>query len=519
MPNKIKFNLSKDDIEGQICKQLASRFNLKKTTPVTRRLSYYDTFDWRLFNRSQLLFSLNDSMGLRKMGDEQILYNLSSKPVPRFIWDFPKSEFKDYLNPLIKMRRLINLVDLTSTTIPYRVLNADEKTVVWLSFETIRSRSRSNPFTIGTQIWITPVKGYNKHAARIKKQIQRLGFMPSTNEDVYFQALYEAGLEPGAYSARLNLKLSPKMRADDATRTIFRFLLKVIKANEAQIKHDIDTEIVHDYRVAIRRTRSALVWDKKIFDRSLIARFQKDLAFVGKLSNELRDLDVYLLNQDKYKAMLPSVLQKDLTPLFEYLAKQRATAFKKVVSGIQSRKYKKIMQTWEAWLNETQNEVHQGPAAAYPILHLASKRINKQYKDVIKSGRQILNDSEDEKLHKLRIKCKKLRYLIQFFANLYPPEKINALVKQLKKLQDVLGDFNDLCVQVDYLLDVSKKMSVNLSQSSQTLVAMGSLIGKLETERQATKDSFAVTFARFTSLPNQMLFQDLFVHFPKKVAS
>ena len=59
-------------------------------------------------------------------------------------------------------------------------------------------------------------------------------------------------------------------------------------------------------------------------------------------------------------------------------------------------------------------------------------------------------------------------------------------------------------------------MPVNLSQANQTLVAMGSLIGKLETERQATKNSFAVTFAQFASLQNQMLFQDLFVHYPKR---
>ncbi len=519
MSNKIKFNLAQDDIESQIHSQLATRFQLKKDMPETRRLCYYDTFDWRLFNQSILLFSLNDSMGLRNIGAEQILYGLKSNQAPQFIWDFPKGELEHYLKPIIKMRRLIKLVDLTSHTVPYRVLNADEKTVTWVSFETIRSRSRKSQFTIGTQIWITPIKGYDKHAAKIKKQIQRLGFMPSTDEDAYFQALYEAGLEPGDYSAKLNLNLAPEMRADDATRTIFRILLKVIKANEPQIKHDIDTEILHDYRVAIRRTRSALGWDKKIFNRSLIARFQKDLAFVGKLSNQLRDLDVYLLNQEKYKAMLPPVLQDDLTPLFEYLAKQRAAAFRKVVSAIQSQKYKKIMQSWAAFLNETQNEDSQGPAASHPILRLASKRINNQYRDIVKSGRRILEDSEDEKLHKLRIKCKKLRYLIQFFANLYPPDKINTLVKQLKKLQDMLGNFNDLCVQVDYLLGVSKKMPVNLSQSNQTLVAMGSLIGKLETERQATKNSFAVTFDRFASLPNQMLFQDLFVQYPKKVAS
>ena len=519
MQNKIKFNLSNDDSEDQISSQLASRFQLKQDTPSTRRLCYFDTFDWRLFNQSLLLFSLNNSMSLRNFGDEQNLYSLNYKQAPRFIWDFPDGDFKQYLKPIIKMRRFIKLVDLISHIVPYRVLNADEKTVVWLTFETIRSRSRKNPFTIGTQIWITPVRGYDKHATRLRKQIQRLGFMPSTTEDVYFQALYETGLEPGGYSAKLNLNLTPNMHADEATRTIFRFLLKVIKANEPQIKYDIDTEILHDYRVAIRRTRSALVWDKKIFNRSLISRFQKDLAFIGKLSNEMRDLDVYLLNQDKYKAMLPPVIQDDLKPLFEYLAQKRAASFKKVVSGIQSQKYKKIMHDWEAFLNETQNEENQGSAASYPIISQASKRVFNQYKDVVKSGSRILKDSEDEKLHKLRIKCKKLRYLIQFFANLYPPEKINTLVKQLKKLQDMLGNFNDLCVQVDYLLGVAEQMPASLSKSNQTLVAMGSLIGKLETERQSTKDSFMDTFARFASLQNQMMFQDLFVHYPKKVIS
>ncbi len=484
-----------------------------------RRLSYYDTFDWRLFNQSLLLYSLHDSISLRNIGDEQILFSLMGKPTPNFIWEFPEGELEQRLKPIIKMRRLIKLVDLTSHTVPYRVLNADEKTVVWLSFETIRSRNRKNPFSIGTQIWITPLKGYDKHAARVKKQLQHLGFMPSAHEDVYFQALYEAGLEPGDYSAKLNLNLKPEMRADDATRTIFRFLLKVIKANQPQLKHDIDTEVLHDYRVAIRRTRSALVWDKKIFNRNLIARFQKDLAFIGKLSNELRDLDVYLLNQEKYKAMLPPVLQDDLAPLFEYLAGQRTASFKKLNRGIQSQQYKKILQNWEAFLNDELSEDSQGPAAAFPVIRLASKRIFKLYIEVVKSGRRILEDSEDEKLHKLRIKCKKLRYMIQFFTNLYPSEKINTLIKQLKKLQDMLGDFNDLCVQVDYLLSVSNEMPVNLSQSNQTLVAMGSLIGKLETKRQTTKNSFAATFARFASLQNQMLFQDLFVHYPKKVTS
>ena len=63
----------------------------------------------------------------------------------------------------------------------------------------------------------------------------------------------------------------------------------------------------------------------------------------------------------------------------------------------------------------------------------------------------------------------------------------------LQKLQDMLGNYNDLCVQVDYLLNVAKEMPANLSQLNQTLVAIGSLIGKLETRRQSVRESFAET--------------------------
>ena len=180
-------------------------------------------------------------------------------------------------------------------------------------------------------------------------------------------------------------------------------------------------------RVAIRRTRSALVWNKNIFSENIIARFKKDLSFVGKISNELRDLDVYLLNKPKYKAMLPEVLRDDIDPLFDYIGKQRSVSFQKVIRSLNSKKYRRIMQNWESFLNEPQHDIVSGPNAKVPVFELASRRIYKQYKDVVKAGNRILENCDDEKLHRLRIQCKKLRYLIQFFANLFPSKKINTI--------------------------------------------------------------------------------------------
>jgi len=85
-----------------------------------------------------------------------------------------------------------------------------------------------------------------------------------------------------------------------------------MRINEVNIEKDLDTEFLHDFRVAIRRTRSALGQIKNVFPMRTTNRFKKDFAFVGELSNQLRDLDVYLLKEDTYKTMLPLVLQNDM---------------------------------------------------------------------------------------------------------------------------------------------------------------------------------------------------------------
>ena len=270
MRNTIKFNLANDDLESQIYDHLAKQHQLKKEATITGRLTYYDTFDWRLFHKSLVLFTFQNRLILRKLGKDRIIHSLNTKPVPCFIWEFPEGDLKQYLEPVIKVRRLLNLVDLTSRIIPYRILNNDEKTVVKLCFETIRTRRKKDPRTIGAQLWLESVKGYPKHSKRVKNLLESIGLASSRDEDVFFHALGQAGLDPGSYSSKLSLQLTPDMQADEATIKIWRFLFQVIKNNETHIEHDIDTEFLHDFRVAVRRTRSAIVWDKNIFLESKI---------------------------------------------------------------------------------------------------------------------------------------------------------------------------------------------------------------------------------------------------------
>ena len=69
----------------------------------------------------------------------------------------------------------------------------------------------------------------------------------------------QAGLDPGGYTSKFHLPLDPKLPSGQAVRRILGHLLGVMTLNEEGVKADTDTEFLHDYRVAIRRIRSALV--------------------------------------------------------------------------------------------------------------------------------------------------------------------------------------------------------------------------------------------------------------------
>jgi CHAD domain-containing protein len=438
---------------------------VRKERVKTETIRIYDTFDWRLFNKSLVLYSSGDKLHLRKLSEREVLYSVPIASVPVFAWEFPSGRLKEELAAVIGVRALLKLAEIHSRSIPYRLLDREGKTVVRLVYEEIRSsRDRKAP-ALAAHLWLQPVRGYSKHSQRVARRFVQAGLGVSGEDDIYFKGLKASDKTPGSYSSKLALQLDPAMRADGAAKVILRFLLRVIQVNAALIEKDVDTEFIHDFRVAVRRTRAALGQIRSVFPAEATERFKKDFAFVGQLTNELRDLDVCLLKEEAYKAKVAPVLRKDIEPLFGHLQKKRSEAFQKVIRELKSERVATILKDWETFLTAPPQDSPAAPNAQAPAIALARKRIIKKYKSVVKTGNSISENTEDRMLHVLRIHCKKLRYLMEFFASLFPAEIMNTLIDQLKRLQDNLGDFNDLRVQEEYLLNVAKQLSVNRGQT------------------------------------------------------
>ena len=109
---------------------------------------------------------------------------------------------------------------------------------------------------------------------------------------------------------------------------------------------------------------------------------------------------------------------------------------------------------------------------------------------MVKMGRAIDDDSPAEDLHELRKVGKELRYLLEFFASLYPADVVKPFIKTLKGLQDQLGRFQDREVQATALRNLAPDVA-----NPPTVMAMGVLVDRFIKEEAQARTEFADRFA------------------------
>lgn len=490
-----------------VVEQLAPE-RLLPVSDTVKTVRYFDTFDWRLYQKGLALIQAGNAVYLQRISDgeyplrDQI--EMKQHIEGRFWWMFPEGELRDTLRGALSVRALLLRAQVRQEVCGFGVLNADEKTVVRL-FLTHTSAENRHVATLA----LRSVRGYERDFENLRRRFRKLD-VAHVAEDVFERVMNLAGCVPGDYSSKLNLGLNHEASGREATCEILKCLHDVMRQNETGIRADWDTEFLHDFRVAIRRTRSALTQIKGVLPEDAVAHFKDAFRQLGRSTNRLRDLDVYLLEEEAYRAMLPQSLQPGLDAVFSRLKSERWRALSDMVQVLEKPEYLDLMDSWATFLRGEQSRG--GKDSAVPAIALARKFIFKRFKQILKKGQAIGDDTPDEALHDLRIDCKKLRYLLEFFASLFPKDKMGKLIGYMKKLQDNLGDFNDLSVQqwelTTYLNEVLPR-----SQRADRLLcaaAIGGLIARLHDRQQAVRREFASVFATFSEKKNVRLYRDLF---------
>jgi len=483
-------------------------------------LTLLDTFDWRVHEAGGYL-ALEAAGKARRLTwwPPDASAALASAPVPglpRFVTDLPPGDLRERLTTVVETRALLPLVRLRSHVRPFDLIDGSEKTVLRLTLEEHRAEGaghRNGPWL--RRLRVLPVRGYPQAVDEVLRLARGPLGLSAEERPLHEEALAAVGRAPGDYSSSLDFQLAPDQRADAALQVVLRRLLDTALANEDGIRRQIDTEFLHDLRVAVRRARSLLGQVKGVFPDRNVQVLRKELGWLGSRTNVARDMDVYLHALETYRGALPSGLADRLEPLRGFLLEHRARAYRDLGVMLDSARFRRLVHRWRGLARRPSPRRPTAPRAAQPIARVARKRIWRAYRGVMRAGSAIRRSSPPRALHEVRIACKKLRYLMEFFRSLFPAESIGQLIKALKAFQDNLGEYQDLAVQQDQLRGFERAMAREGGLPAKTREAMERLVEHLAGRQAEVRQHFAERFAEFSGEETTGTFRRLFRAAPK----
>ena len=480
-------------------------------------LNFFDSFDWRLHAGGLRLLraAMPRSTMLRlkpATGNDEPVAAIEFAGVPAWPADLPDSELKTRVASLLDMRVLLPIVTVRGEATDLRFLNEDAKTVVRLQVLTMRCDAPDidQPRNLLPRVRLLPVKGYEQDLARLASRFADEMEWPVAPVCLFDEAVAAIGREAGDYSSKLDVALKPEQMAVDAMRKVLLTLLNTLERNVQGARADLDSEFLHDLRVATRRTRSALSQVKHVLPDGVVAAFQQRFAWLGQITGPTRDLDVFLLELPRYRASLPAAMAGDLDALEARLRAAHRTEQARLKRKLGSAEMRALLADWRAVLEADNLPGESGWFADLPIEQVASQRIWRMYRRVRKAGRAITYEAPPEAMHELRKDCKKLRYLIEFFRGVYPPDELKGIIRALKDLLDILGAYQDLEVQADRLKAFACEINADDADGLPGVMAIGALVADLLRHQQAAHERFADRFAAFDAADNRAHYKRLF---------
>lgn len=446
---------------GQIArlKRHALLKKLSATRPVTRRLQniYYDTAKLDLHS-SEMALRLRHVGGqwLQTLkGGGSVQAGLHSRnewevPVNRAALDFSATqevEWDEHLRP--SLRKKLKPVFITDFSRNSRMLDFQGAQIeLCMDQGEVRTELRSTPIC---ELELELKSGTPRKLFELAKAI--LEIVPFELETVS-KAEHGYRLLSG-YTEHPVKGVAPPLSGTD---TLAEVLKKLIWSCVQHFQNNLsgvtghgvmvndDDEYLHQMRVALRRLRVVLRMAERVCADRTLAALSKDVSELCVALGRIREWDVFISQTVKpMRARIGG--HAGLQVLLAACERQRQSCYAALRSEAQARELQRLLLCLAIWMNGTywKKAGWQQAGLERSAQVFATQRLQKLAKRFARSG-QDLDNADAGQLHALRILAKKLRYSAEFFAAFYAKGKAGPFLGALSKVQDVLGQINDIAV-------------------------------------------------------------------------
>ena len=211
---------------------------------------------------------------------------------------------------------------------------------------------------------------------------------------------------------------------DALTQTLHFHLLETMEQDAA--------EPVHKARVTLRRFRAAVSAFAPIIEEDLAEAMADRARAIFRLLGSIRDADVMAVrfaDTDRGEELAKEALRQR--------QKTRKLLKKKRALGFHDWAQKRLK--GKGW-RRTGKKAKELREALVPVL--ATQALNRAWSEALSNGTDLAAMSPRAQ-HELRKDLKMLRYLSEFFTDLWPAAPHDAFLTSLRHLQDDLGEITD----------------------------------------------------------------------------
>ena len=447
---ELKLALSEDDFDRLIEHPRLSEPQIERSEKVLKSI-YYDTPDLRLRDLGVTLRVRNNGKGFVQTikADGRFENGISNPIEVEAAVDSPEPDLERISDKSLrrKLSKAVNGSSLAQafqtvvTRTSYRLETGDSLVELALDRGEARAKRRKTPIR---EAELELVKGdpgvlLGLCQELFAGQVVHLSLMTKA-ERGYRLLLKIPEARPELTPAKAK---QPDVKSGQSCGTafgqIFRSAATQIIDNRTVVLETEQAEGAHQLRVGLTRLRAAHRALKPLLDTEAFHQLEDDARAIARAVGELRDADVLI--EDIYAPVAGAAPDQHVfAALHHALQSHRATKQGSARQCLQSGQWSRLLLSLALWpaMLETNPSLQE-----HSIEDYAKQALKKRWKKVAKCGRAIERLDPEEK-HKMRRSLKKLRYMTEFFAPIFPNKDVKAFVKQLKMLQDVFGYVNDV---------------------------------------------------------------------------
>jgi len=312
----------------------------------------------------------------------------------------------------------------------------------------------------------------------VERLRRECGLQPATLSK--FEAgLMAAGLSIPSLPDLGSTGVNPATALGELAYRVLRKDAAAMLAQEPGTRLGEDIEALHQMRVATRRMRAALEMFADVLPVRA-GRIRAELGWLAGVLGVVRDLDIQLGRFDDWTEEMPGDHREALDELADLLTGHRVEARLALLEALDSRRYERLVTGLVAMLE--QGPSRRSVAARAPAVTTMPALIGECHRAAGKAASRAKRTGIATDYHRLRIRCKRLRYSLEFASGLYQGE-LKGFVRQMTRLQDMLGSMQDAEV-ASARLQALALTEEGASLSRATIFAMGGVAERYRNEAE-----------------------------------